>query len=502
MEDQNEQQKIRLEKLDQLREQGVNPYPYRFAFTHRATELLANGETLLETGEEVALAGRLMTARGQGKASFAHVKDNHVRIQVYVRTDEVGEEAYEMFRHFDLGDYLGLNGVMMRTKTGELTLRVKSLVLLAKSIRPLPIAKVEERDGEKVVHDQVKDTEFRYRQRYVDLVVNDDVAQVFLQRTQIIQTIRSYLIDHSYLEVETPNLQVIYGGAAASPFVTHHKALDIPLYLRIATELYLKRLVVGGFDRVFEIGKNFRNEGVDRTHNPEFTMVEFYQAYADYGDMMEHFEAIWEKCAHVLHGSTQFEYQGTTLDVKRPWKRYTVKGALKELAEVDVDALDDGALQALLKKHDITVEGAFNRGLTTMALFEELCEEKLVQPTFITDYPKESTPLCKEHRDDPSLVERFEPYMAGYEIGNAYSELNDPLIQRQLLEEQAGLRAKGDAEAHPFDADFIRSMEYGMPPMGGIGMGVDRMVMLLTNQYSIRDVLFFPTMKLEKSDQG
>ena len=497
MDDHNEQRRIRREKLAKLRGMGVNPYPYRFAFTHRAADLLAQGDALMEAETAVALAGRLMAVRRQGKAAFAHLKDNHKRIQIYVRQDVVGEEAFALFGLLDLGDYVGLHGAMMRTKTGELTLRVKSLQVLAKATLPLPVPKVEEREGETVVHDEVKDVEFRYRQRYADLALNDDVAQVFRQRTLIVQTVREYLLEQGYLEVETPVLQVLYGGAAATPFTTHHKALDIPLFLRVATELYLKRLVVGGFDRVFEIGKDFRNEGIDRSHNPEFTMVEFYQAYADYNDMMVHFEAIWERCALAVHSATAFSYQGTAIDVKRPWKRITMLDAIREFGDVDFAAMDDAAVEALLKERGWRMENGYNRGLAMAVIFEELCEHELVQPTFVIDFPKETTPLCKAHRDNPELVERFEPYVAGYEVGNAYSELNDPEVQKALLEVQAELRAKGDAEAHPFDADFIRAIEYGMPPMGGIGLGVDRLVMMLTDQHSIRDVLLFPTMRPE-----
>ncbi len=497
MDDYGDQVRIRLDKLTRLRELGVDPYPYRFAPTHEAWALLEQGDALVESGGEVALAGRLVALRRQGKAAFAHVKDNHTRIQIYVRQDAVGEDAFAVFELFDLGDHIGARGTMMRTRTGELTLRVSRIELLSKAIRPMPVPKVEVRNGEEVVHDRFQDTEQRYRQRYVDLALNDPVAEVFVARTRIIQTLRQYLIDAGFLEVETPSLQVLYGGAAATPFTSHHKALDLPLYLRISDELYLKRLVVGGFNRVFEIGKDFRNEGIDRNHNPEFTMVEFYEAYADYRDMMEHFEAIWERCAVAVHGGTRFEYQGQALDVKRPWRRMTMLEALKELGQCDFAALGDEEVRALLAKHEIELEGGYSRGLAMQALFEERCEAQLIQPTFITDFPKETTPLCKVHRESPELVERFEPYIAGWEIGNAYTELNDPQVQRALLEEQAARREKGDAEAHPYDADFVRAMEYGMPPMGGVGMGIDRMVMLLTDQYSIRDVILFPTLKPE-----
>ena len=488
---------VRLEKLNKLKALGVNPYPYRFAFTHRAPQVLEQGEVLIQSAQEVALAGRLVALRRQGKAAFAHLKDQQARLQLYLRQDELGPAAFEAFGLLDLGDYVGVHGTMMRTKLGELTLRVKRLEVLAKAIRPLPVPKVEEHEGKQVVHDAVHDVEFRYRQRYADLALNDNVARVFQARTRIVHEVRGYLVENGFLEVETPILQTLYGGAAAMPFTTQHRALDMPLYLRIATELYLKRLVVGGLDRVFEIGKNFRNEGLDRSHNPEFTMVEFYQAYADYTDMMAHFEAIYERCALALHGSTRFTYQGVELDVRRPWQRLTMQEALRTLGEVDVAALSDSHLAQELQRRGLELEGGYVRGLAIAALFEALCEPQLVQPVFITDYPAETTPLCKAHRSQPGLVERFEPYIATLEVGNAYSELNDPLEQKRLFEEQVLRRQGGDLEAQPYDADFLRAMEYGMPPMGGVGLAIDRMTMLLTNQHSIRDVLLFPTMKPE-----
>jgi lysyl-tRNA synthetase class 2 len=500
MDEHHAPQEVRLDKLKRLRELGIAAYPYRFAFTHTARQVHDHAETLLASGEELALAGRLMAVRRQGKAVFAHVKDNHARLQIYLRQDEAGAEAFERFELTDLGDYVGLHGTVMRTKTGELTLRVKRWELLAKALRPLPSPKVEEKDGVQVVHGAVTDVEFRYRQRYADLALNDGVAAVFRTRAAILNTVRAYLVEQGFLEVETPVLQPIYGGAAAQPFTTRHRALDMTLYLRVATELYLKRLVGGGLDRVFEIGKNFRNEGIDRTHNPEFTMLEFYQAYADYHDMMDHFEAIWERCAVALHGSTRFTYQGTALDVKRPWPRITMLEAVKTLGGVDAAPMNDGALQAELTRRGLAVEGGFSRGLAVAALFEHLVEPKLIQPTFITDFPRETTPLCKAHRSEPGLVERFEPYIMGFEIGNAYSELNDPTEQRRLFEEQVARRRGGDLEAQPYDADFLRAMEYGMPPMGGVGIGLDRMIMLLSDQHSIRDVLLFPTLRPEQAE--
>ncbi|MDH4121708.1 MAG: lysine--tRNA ligase [Deltaproteobacteria bacterium] len=501
MEDSNDQVEARLDKLERARKMGINPYPYAFPVTHTATRLNQEGDALVASGQELAAAGRLVAIRRQGKAAFCHLKDDHVRFQIYLREDEVGPEAFQQFDLLDLGDFMGVRGVMMRTKTGELTLRVKSWQMLAKALRPLPVAKVEQTEEGAKVHEGLKDTEFRYRHRGVDLAASEDAAGVFIKRTKIIHALRNYLVSEGFMEVETPVLQVLYGGAAATPFTSRHKALDLPLYLRISDELYLKRLVAGGFNRVFEIGKDFRNEGIDRSHNPEFTMVEFYQAYADYTDMMRHMENIWAACAMAAHGSLTLTYQHTTIDLTPPWKRMTMEEALRELGGIDFPRLKDDEVKTLLKHHDWDDAQEYSRGMAMAHLFQEICETKLIQPTFITDFPEETTPLCKAHRDKPGLVERFEPYIAGWEIGNAYSELNDPLVQRQLFEQQAARRSKGDQEAHPYDREFVRTMEYGMPPMGGAGIGVDRMVMLLTNSYSIRDVIFFPTMRPEPQDK-
>ena len=497
MNEQNPQRQVREHKLDQIRALGVEPYPYCFEWSHSISEIKQQAETLLENQTPLRIAGRLMSVRGKGKTLFAHIQDKHERLQIYLRKDEVGDTLFELMGLCDIGDYLGWEGLMMMTQTGELTLRVKSFQLLSKSLRPLPVTKMKEVEGEKIRFDEVSDKEFRYRQRYVDLTLNEKVAAVFRQRTLIIQTIRQYLIEEDFLEVETPVLQAIYGGASATPFQTFHKALGVNFFLRISDELYLKRLVAGGFDRVFEFGKNFRNEGIDRTHNPEFMMLEFYQAYADYSHMMTHLERIWEKCALAIHGSTQFEYQGTTLDVKAPWKRITMTEAVEEIARVPFSKLDDKAIQNLLGEKDWRLDGEFTRGRALERIFEETCEASLMQPVFVTAYPYESTPLCKVHRDNPEFVERFEAFMNCWEIANAYSELNDPIRQRHLLEEQAKRGRGGEAETHPYDEDYIRAMEYGMPPMGGIGIGIDRLVMLLTNQTNIRDVILFPTLRPE-----
>ena len=498
MNDHLDQRQIRVTKLETLQGKGINPYPYSFQNSHTLPELLEIGKILFESQEEISISGRLMALRGKGKAVFANIQAQHQRLQIYIRKDEVGEDSFDVFGMCDIGDFLGLQGTMMHTKTGELTLRVKNLQILTKAVRPMPVPKVQEKDGEKIIHDEVRDKEFRYRQRYVDLTLNPEVAKVFRQRNLMMQTIRSYLNEQGFLEVETPTLQPVYGGANASPFTTHHKALDQTFFLRIANELYLKRLISGGFDAVFEFTKNFRNEGIDRTHNPEFSALEFYQANVDYTKMMEHSEQIFSRCAMALHGSMQFEYEGQMLDVTPPWKKMSMYEALQELADIDVESMEDQELQNLLENEELKLEGNWNRGLAIQLLFEEKCEKQLIQPTFITGHPKETSPLCKEHRENPDLIERFEAFINGWELANAYSELNDPLLQRKLMEEQVERGRGGESETQPLDEDFLRCVEYGMPPMGGIGFGIDRMVMLLTGQTTIRDVILFPTMRPEQ----
>lgn len=544
-----DQEVARRENLRRIRELGVEPYPYRFEFTHRAADLRLLGEgkesAELKAMGTYALAGRIVAFRSSGKTAFLNLQDDHERIQVYLRRDDdaqesgtvvgLGEEIWPVVRSLDLGDFIGVRGVLMRTKTGELTLQgvgKDGFELLSKSLRPLPFPKVEDVKDEtgKVVGRKsfesslFSDVETRYRQRYADLAVNPEIANVFRLRTALVQEVRSYLLEHSFLEVETPTLQAIYGGASARPFVTHHNALDIPLYLRVSNELYLKRLIAGGFDRVFEFVKDFRNEGIDRTHNPEFTQVEFYQAYADYNDMMDHFQAVWQRGAKAVlslkarrsalsrgvgaeglakelaaigAGDVPVVYQGRELSTFfGNWERLPVKTALKRKG-VDIDASSDDELKELIRKNQWELDGAYSRGRAMMLAFEELCEPDLWEPAFVMDHPLESTPLCKVHRNDPTLVERFEPAIAGMEVGNSYSELNDPIVQRRLLEEQVERGRGGEDETHPLDEDFLRAMEYGMPPMGGVGIGIDRMTMILTDQTSIRDVLLFPLQKPE-----
>jgi lysyl-tRNA synthetase, class II len=505
----NDQVEARLEKLRKLREMGINPYPYGFAPTHDSAALLAEKEKLLPppaaegesapaaVGPEIAFAGRIVRYNLKGKLAFVHLKDDMGRMQIMFGRDAVGEPSFELVRILDIGDWIGVKGTMFITRAGEYTVHAKTVELLSKAVRPLPIPKEKIENGVKVIFDEFKDVETRYRQRYVDLTLNDGVRETFKKRSRIIQAIRQYLLDHNYLEVETPILQAIYGGASARPFLTHHNALDIPLYLRVSNELYLKRCITGGFPKVFEFAKDFRNEGIDRTHNPEFTLLEFYQAFADYNDMMKHFENVYAAACTAANGSPKFTYQGQEFDLTPPWPRMTVKQAIKKFAGLDVDAMSDAELQAELAKGEVELKGKYIRGLAIKALFEAKCEAQLSGPIFIIDHPKESTPLCKGHRSDPDLVEQFEPYINGWEVGNAYSELNDPLVQRKLLEDQVERGRGGEDETHPLDEDFLRALEYGMPPTGGVGIGIDRMVMLLTDSATIKDVLLFPLMKPE-----
>jgi lysyl-tRNA synthetase class 2 len=492
-----DQQEIRLGKLEKIRNLGTEPYPYSFKRSHTVPEIIEQSEQLLENEQTVTIAGRLLAVRGKGKASFGNIQAQHTRLQIYVRLDAVGETAFEMFKLCDIGDHLGISGTLMHTKTGELTLRASIVELLSKSIRPIPMPKVEEKDGERIVHDEVTDKELRYRQRYLDLILNPKVAAVFQKRTLIFNTIRDYLRKESFLEVETPTLQAVYGGANATPFVTHHKALDQKFYLRISNELYLKRLIAGGFDAVFEFVKDFRNEGIDRTHNPEFSALEFYQAYVDYNEIMRHTENICELCAIAVNGTTVIEYEGQTIDLKAPWPRLSMLDAIQTLGGIPFEQMSDVEVQNLLKENGWELDSDYNRGLATQLVFEEMCETQLIQPTFITDHPKETSPLCKQNRENPELLERFEAYINGWEVANAYSELNDPVIQRRLMEEQVERGRGGEKETQPLDEDFLRAMEYGMPPMGGVGIGIDRIVMLLTGQSTIRDVILFPTMRPE-----
>ncbi len=496
MEDYNQLVAIRKEKLEKIRELGINPYPYVYNQTHFSEEIKEQFETL--EGQTVAVAGRIMSVRLMGKAAFCHIQDGKGRIQVYLRKNEIGDEAFELFKMLDIGDYAGIGGEVFKTRTGEVSVFAKKFELLAKSLRPLPIVKEKEEDGQKVVFDQFADKELRYRQRYVDLIVNPEVKDVFITRSKIISAMRRFLDENDFLEVETPILQPIYGGAAARPFITHHNALDMTLYLRIADELYLKRLIVGGIDRVYEFGKDFRNEGMDRFHNPEFTMLELYVAYKDYKWMMEFVENLFNHIAQTVLGTVKLPFNGEEIDLTPPWRRLSMLDAIKEYTGEDISGMDEAALRKTAEKLDVEIGPEMGAGKIIDEIFGEHVEPKLIQPTFITDYPVEMSPLAKKHRDNPRLVERFEPIIGGKEMANAFSELNDPIDQRQRFMEQMKLKDRGDQEAQVLDEDFLRALEVGMPPTAGLGIGIDRLVMLFTGQKSIRDVIFFPQMRPEQ----
>ncbi len=489
---------IRREKLSQLRKLGIEPYPAALYPVDTTSEEIKQN---FEEGKKVNLAGRLMSRRIQGKASFAELQDGEGRIQVYFNRDEICQgddkthynEVYKKL--LDIGDFIGVEGELFTTQVGEKTVMVKNFTLLSKALKPLPQPRV---DSEGNVHDAFTDPEQRYRQRYADLVVNPQVKEVFVKRTKLFNAMRDFFNDKGYFEVETPILQPIPGGAAARPFVTHHNTLDMPLYLRIANELYLKRLIVGGFDGVYEFSKNFRNEGMDRTHNPEFTAMEIYVAYKDYNWMMDFCEELLEFCAIRVNGTTQATFGEHTIDFKAPYPRVTMRDAIKQYTGFDISGKTEGELRAAAVGMGVEVDDSMGKGKLIDEIFGEKCEGNFIQPTFITDYPKEMSPLCKEHREDPELTERFELMVCGKEVANAYSELNDPIDQRERFEAQLKLADRGDDEAMFIDNDFIRALEYGMPPTSGMGIGMDRLVMFLTNNASIQEVLFFPQMKPEK----
>lgn len=494
----SEQEIIRREKLSKLKELGINPYPANLYPVDTTSKQV---EENYQEGKEVVVAGRLMSVRIQGKASFASLQDSEGRVQLYFNRDEIcpGEDKTlynEVFKKLlDLGDFIGVEGTLFTTQVGEKTILVKNFVLLSKVLRPLPMPKV---DADGNVYDAFTDPEMRYRMRYVDMVVNPHVKEVFLKRTKLFNAMRQFFNDAGYLEVETPVLQSIPGGASARPFITHHNALDIPLYMRIANELYLKRLIVGGFDGVYEFSKNFRNEGMDRTHNPEFTAMEIYVAYKDYHWMMDFTEKLLEHCAKAVNGTTKATFGKYEVDFKAPYPRVTMTDAIKQFTGFDITCKSEDELREFAKSIGIEVNETMGKGKLIDEIFGEKCEGNFIQPTFITDYPKEMSPLTKEHRDNPALTERFELMVCGKEIANAYSELNDPIDQRERFEEQLKLSEKGDDEAMFIDQDFLRALEYGMPPTSGLGIGMDRLIMFLTNNESIQEVLFFPQMKPEK----
>jgi len=487
--------KRRYEELDELRKKGIEPFPYSFDIDSDSKVIKEN----YKDGEEfnVRIAGRLMAIRRMGKASFASIQDHRGRIQIYVRKDDIGE-MYDAFKLMDIGDIIGVAGYIFRTKTGEISVHVRELNILSKSLRPLPIAKeTVDEQGNKVIHDQFSDIELRYRQRYVDLIVNPDIKETFIKRSRIVSSMRRILDSNGYLEVETPVLQPLYGGAAARPFITHHNTLDTELYLRIADELYLKRLIVGGFNGVYEISKDFRNEGMDRTHNPEFTMMELYVPYKDYEWMMKFVEQMLFGICMEVFGKSEFEFEGVNINFNPPWQRVSMVEAIKEKTGVDVISASTDEIKEAAKKFGVDLNKAEGRAKLIDELFSVTVQPDLIQPTFIVDYPVELSPLAKKHRSKEGVVERFEGYVAGREICNAFSELNDPVDQKQRFMGQVQLREEGDEEAHQIDEDFIRALEYGLPPTAGLGIGIDRLTMLFTNQTSIRDVIFFPQMKPE-----
>ena len=482
-------QKERVKKLKNIQRLGINPYP---AKSNRKHPLEIARKMI---GKKVVVSGRIRSLRPHGKITFADIEDASGKIQLFFSEQELPGESYEFLTNFDLGDFIQASGEVFKTQAGEISVRVSDYKLLTKSLRPLPSAWYG-----------LKDVEERYRKRYLDLLMNTEIKDTFIKRTKIITAVRDFLDQRDFLEVETPTLQEIYGGANARPFKTRHNALGYDFFLKISDELYLKRLIIGGFEKVYEIDKDFRNEGIDRSHNPEFTMMECYWAYADYQDMMKLAEDLYSSVAMKVLGTTKITFAEHKIDLKAPWKRISMKEAIKKYVGVDVDELTDQEIRALLKKNNLEPEdrptltgvaAGFNRGISIATLFE-LVEPYLIQPTIVLDFPKETTVLCKQKESQPELIERFEPYIAGFEVGNAYSELNDPMKQKEFFEEQLKAKKSGDEEAHPMDKAFLEAMEYGMPPTGGLGLGIDRMVMLLTNNPSIADVILFPTLKPEK----
>jgi len=499
----SEQELIRREKLAELKKLGIDPYPAAlYPVTHTAAHIKSGfSDDEADNWKSVCLAGRIMTVRDMGKASFASLQDGSGRIQIYIRKDDMAVDGdtskYDLVwkKLLDIGDFIGVKGFVFRTKMGEISIHVQEFTFLAKSLRPLPVVKTAEGQS----FDVVTDPEFKYRQRYADLVINPDVKETFIKRTKLINSIREFLNEHGALEVDTPVLQNIPGGAAARPFMTHHNALDVPFYLRVANELYLKRLIVGGFDWVYEFSRNFRNEGMDRTHNPEFTILEFYTAYKDYLWMMNVTERLLEKAAVDVTGGTEVTVGSQTISFEAPFKRISIYDAIREHTGIDVSEMDEVALRDVCRQLQVPVDNTMGHGKLIDEIFGEKCEAHYIQPTFIIDYPVEMSPLTKKHRSKAGLVERFELMINGKEIANAYSELNDPIDQRERFEEQLKLMERGDEEAMYIDYDFLRALEYGMPPTAGIGFGIDRLCMLLTNQPSIQDVLLFPQMRPEKN---
>ena len=506
----SEQELQRRKERKELMEMGIDPYPAAtFNVNATAADIHENYERRVTDYKDISIAGRLMSRRIMGSASFAEIQDSTGRIQIYIRRDDIcpdeDKSLYnEVFKKkLDRGDIIGIRGYVFKTQVGEISIHVTSFKMLTKSLKPLPVVKEgADEDGNKKVWDAFTDPEQRYRQRYLDLIVNPNIKDTFIKRTQLVNTIRNFMNDHGYLEVETPILQPIHGGAAARPFKTHHNTLDMPLYLRIANELYLKRLIVGGFDGVYEFAKDFRNEGMSRFHNPEFTQIELYVAYKDYFWMMDFMEELVEKIAMNLHGDTKVKVGENVIDFQRPWKRFTMFEAIEHFTGIDIAEMDEAALRETCKKLAVPMDDTMGKAKLIDEIFGEKCEGQLIQPTFITDYPEEMSPLTKKHRSKPGLVERFEAICNGKEIMNAYSELNDPIDQRARFEEQLELAKRGDEEAMMMDEDFLRALEYGMPPTAGVGLGIDRLAMIMTDSKSIQDVLFFPQMRPERKSKA
>ncbi|MDI6840195.1 MAG: lysine--tRNA ligase [bacterium] len=478
-----EQEKIRIDKLNKIKASGINPYPYKFEISHTIQSIRGNSGSLIEKKTQVKLAGRITAIRGHGKASFVDIQDEEDKIQLYFKSDVLGDK-YKNFDLIDIGDFIGVEGKIFETRTKELTVLANDFVLLSKSLHPLP----EKWHG-------LQDKELRYRKRHLDLIMSPEVKHVFLTRVKIIQEIRNFLDSHGFIEVDTPILQPIYGGGFAEPFKSYYKTLERDFYLRISDELYLKRLIIGGFTKVYEFGKDFRNEGMDRVHNPEFTQLELYQAYADYEDMMRIVEELFETLCVKLKGGNEIEYQGTKIKFSPKWNRMPFFEALKEYVGMDLKNSTESELVKIAEKNGITVDKGYHRGKILNAIFDTLIQPNLIEPVFIIDYPKDISPLAKEKRGDPTLVERFEPFVCGIELGNAFSELNDPLEQIERFKVQQEFRRKGDMEAQVMDEDFIEALGVGMPPTGGLGLGIDRIVMLFTNSYSIKDVILFPQLR-------
>jgi lysyl-tRNA synthetase class 2 len=493
----NQLLKLRKEKLQRIREQGTNPYPIKSERTHTISKILTDKDNWVSSEQVVTICGRLVAMRRQGKLGFGNIEDNTGKSQVYVAQNVTGEEDYEVFKLCDTGDFVQASGYLFFTQTGEYSLKASHIVLLSKNMRPLPAVKEKVVEGKTVRYDEFANIELRYRKRYLDLLLNPNHKNVFIMRSNIIKGIRSFLDSRDFIEVETPILQPLYGGANARPFTTHHNTLDTDLYLRIALELYLKRLIVGGFERVFELGKNFRNEGMDRMHNPEFSMLELYEAYSDLNGMMELTESLFKYLAKDIIGKDTFHYQGYEVNIMGEWKKASMIDLVKEHTGFDASDFDEEKLSAICREHQIEIPKGAGAGKMISLLFETFVEDRLIQPTFVTDFPKEISPLAKVKDDNPNLTDRFELLIAGGEFANAFSELNDPLDQRERFEAQAKLKELGDEEANVVDEDFLEALEYGMPPMGGLGIGIDRLVMLLTENNSIKEVILFPQMKPE-----